>query len=184
MKFNLEDYEPVEERIKRFYADHEDGGIVTELLSTADNIDVAVVQASVMVGGEVRATGLAVELRDKELAKSKKGYEYESVNYTSWLENAETSAIGRALANYNYAGNKRPSREEMAKAKGPDKSPRDEVIAKIGEQVKAGDYNDAQKAQLREDIKKADLAKLESILEALKAGDYFFDDDIPFEEGA
>ena len=38
------------------------------------------------------------------------------VNSTSALENCETSAIGRALANANYAAKgKRPSREEMAK---------------------------------------------------------------------
>jgi hypothetical protein len=173
MKFNLEDYEPVEDRIKRFYADHEDGRITAELLSDPNNIATTVVKAYLYLGENLVATGLAFE-------KAGEGY----VNKTSHLENCETSAIGRALANYNYAGNKRASREEMTKAKGPEKSPRDGVIAKIGEQVKVGDYNDAQKAQLREDIKKADLAKLEGMLEALKAGDYFFDDDIPFEEGA
>jgi hypothetical protein len=38
------------------------------------------------------------------------------VNKTSALENCETSAIGRALANYQYQGsNKRASLEEMVK---------------------------------------------------------------------
>jgi hypothetical protein len=37
-------------------------------------------------------------------------------NQTAALENAETSAIGRALANCGFSGNKRASREEMAKA--------------------------------------------------------------------
>jgi hypothetical protein len=38
------------------------------------------------------------------------------VNSTSALENCETSAIGRALANGGYAAKgKRPSREEMSK---------------------------------------------------------------------
>jgi hypothetical protein len=36
-------------------------------------------------------------------------------NQTSALENCETSAIGRALANAGYSGNKRTTREEMAK---------------------------------------------------------------------
>jgi hypothetical protein len=41
------------------------------------------------------------------------------VNKTSALENGETSAIGRALANAGYAPKgKRPSREEMSKAAG------------------------------------------------------------------
>jgi hypothetical protein len=36
-------------------------------------------------------------------------------NKTSALENAETSAIGRCLANANYSGDKRVTREEMNK---------------------------------------------------------------------
>jgi hypothetical protein len=36
-------------------------------------------------------------------------------NKTSALENAETSSIGRALANANYSGDRRSSREEMEK---------------------------------------------------------------------
>jgi len=36
-------------------------------------------------------------------------------NKTSALENCETSAIGRALANCGYGGDKRVSREEMDK---------------------------------------------------------------------
>jgi hypothetical protein len=36
-------------------------------------------------------------------------------NKTSALENCETSAIGRALANMDMSGNKRTSREEMEK---------------------------------------------------------------------
>jgi len=42
------------------------------------------------------------------------------VNQTSALENCETSAIGRALANAGYAAKgKRPSREEMSKVVAP-----------------------------------------------------------------
>jgi hypothetical protein len=39
--------------------------------------------------------------------------QYETVNYTSWTENCEESAIGRALDNAGYASS--PSREEMQK---------------------------------------------------------------------
>ena len=113
-KFKMEDYDPVETRVKRFYGEHADGGIRTSLLTTPDNMDYVVVRAEVWIGDSLRATGLAQEIRDKELSQGKFG-EYESVNYTSWLENAETSAIGRALANFNYTGNKRASREEMQK---------------------------------------------------------------------
>jgi hypothetical protein len=62
-------------------------------------------------GGEdyrsLRATGYAEEVRGEG-----------NVNRTSHVENCETSAIGRALANLGYAGSdmtKRPSREEMQK---------------------------------------------------------------------
>ena len=61
-------------------------------------------------------------MRDTDAAPAATGYAHESVtsrgvNLTSALENCETSAIGRALANLGYAPKgKRPSREEMAKA--------------------------------------------------------------------
>ena len=103
--FNLDDYEPVEERIKRFYKDHDDGRITTDLLSDPNNMGTAVVKAFIYLGEVLVSTGLAYE-------KNGEGY----VNKTSHLENCETSAIGRALANFNYAGSKRPSREEMQKA--------------------------------------------------------------------
>lgn len=171
MKYNPEEYEPVEERIRRFYADHEDGCIITELLSSADNVDIAVVKAAVQINGQLRATGLAVEVRDKELQKSKKGYEYESVNYTSWLENAETSAVGRALANFNYAGSKRPSREEMDKVERMTRDPkkwgskdeRQQIIDEIAKIMKDPTFTDAQRDTVRNAILESDLVGLHDI---------------------
>ena len=59
------------------------------------------------------------EEQAEELCKST-GHAFEvdgtgMANQTAALENAETSSIGRALANMNLSGNKRTSREEMAK---------------------------------------------------------------------
>jgi hypothetical protein len=115
--FNLEDYETVEERIRRFYEDNPDGRIVSyELTGKADRAKgYWVVRAQVFTDHEdqhtnnPKASGLAFEIEGTSGA-----------NKTSALENAETSAIGRALANAGYSGNKRASREEMEKvARGP-----------------------------------------------------------------
>jgi hypothetical protein len=108
-QFNLNDYETVEERIRRFYKDNPDGRIITENQTTLQDRQVStwVVMASVYLNNETdkpKATGLAFEVDGVGMA-----------NKTSALENAETSAIGRALANAGYSGNKRASREEMAK---------------------------------------------------------------------
>lgn len=107
MAFNLQDYEPVEERLRRFWDEHHGGRIVTELVVAPEGQ--WIVKTSVWVdANEERATST--------------GYAHEvvterGVNSTSALENCETSSIGRALANLGYATKgKRPSREEMAKA--------------------------------------------------------------------
>jgi hypothetical protein len=103
--FNIEDYEPVEARLSRFWELHaEDGRIETELVS--HNSGHYIVKAIVFVGDRQVATGLADEHTEAK-----------GVNSRNALENAETSAIGRALANFNFAPKgKRPSREEMVKA--------------------------------------------------------------------
>ena len=116
-QFNLEDYETVEERIRRFLGDWPDGRIVTyELTSKRDREKgYWVVRAQVFLDHDdqhahcPKATGIAFEIEGTAGA-----------NKTASLENAETSAIGRALANAGYSGNKRASREEMEKvARGP-----------------------------------------------------------------
>ena len=103
--FNLEDYETVEERLVKFWADNKDGRVITSLLDFSSTR--FIVRAEIYRGSdsEVWATGLA-----EETVQGK------GVNATSALENCETSAIGRALANAGYATKgKRASREEMSK---------------------------------------------------------------------
>jgi hypothetical protein len=104
--FNLEDYEPVEERLDRWWKENPDGRISTELISFQGGQ--YIVQAYLFrtyLDSVAYSTGLAEEkISDR------------GVNATSALENCETSAIGRALANANLAAKgKRPSREEMKK---------------------------------------------------------------------
>jgi hypothetical protein len=106
--FNLEDYETVEDRLSKFWKDYPDGRISTQIIE--HTLQRFIVQAAIYrteVDAQAWSTGFAEE------TVSTRG-----VNSTSALENCETSAIGRALANAGYASKgKRPSREEMVKVK-------------------------------------------------------------------
>lgn len=120
MGFDLTNYETVKQRKKRFYVDFPDGRILVKNIS--DKIqDYAMIEATIFKNVKEQeknlpfSTGFALEIRDKEKSISSYGKEYESVNYTSWVENCEESAIGRALDNAGYAGNDKCSREEMEK---------------------------------------------------------------------
>jgi hypothetical protein len=104
--FNLSDYEPVEVRLEKFIKDYPSFRIATELeVVEASRYIVKAYLYKDASDGVAWATGYAEE------TVSSRG-----VNQTSALENCETSAIGRALANAGYAPKgKRPSREEMSK---------------------------------------------------------------------
>ena len=104
--FNLEEYETVESRLISYWKDHPDGQIHTSLLDSSGGRYI-VIASVYRTEADARpwTTGLAEE------TVAGRG-----VNATSALENCETSAIGRALANAGYATKgKRASREEMSK---------------------------------------------------------------------
>ena len=106
MSFNPADYAEVAERLPLFWKDCPRGRIITELI--VDDGERIVMKASLFPTYEDHhptTTGWAEEIRGSSM-----------VNKTSALENCETSAIGRALANYQFQGSKkRASLEEMVK---------------------------------------------------------------------
>jgi hypothetical protein len=127
--FNLEDYEPVEVRLEKFWKDNPDGRIYTELLeSTATRFVVFSSIYRTEADAHPWATGLASEtIADRGMLAS------------SALEICETSSLGRALANAGYSakvkgGNgKRPSREEMISATKAEMSKPKEFIPVVNE---------------------------------------------------
>lgn len=107
-RFDPNNYIDVAERIRRFYERHPEGRIVTKLENWGDQ---GIVFRALVYRDRTQpvdapdATGWAHEVPGA-------GH----VNQTNPVENCETSAIGRALANLGFPvkpGEPRPSREEM-----------------------------------------------------------------------
>lgn len=78
------DYAEVPQRIKAFRMVYPNGSIVTEMTSNSGGV--CVFRAVVSDGGNVLGTGTAYEREDSSF-----------INRTSYIENCETSAVGRAL---------------------------------------------------------------------------------------
>lgn len=118
-------YATVDARVLAFWELYPDGKIITELQS--DDGDRCVFKATVFSGEMPLSTGHAFELRSAS-----------PVNKTSYLENCETSAVGRALAFLGIGSNgsiasaeevsaaieqqtaKEPSKAKKAPQKAPD----------------------------------------------------------------
>lgn len=106
--FDLSKYIPVHTRIAEFYEKYPDGRIVTEIVNLNEDSGFVCIKASAFRNrdeAEPSATGHAFEIRGQG-----------DVNTTSFIENGETSAVGRALANLGFKiDNGIASREEMQK---------------------------------------------------------------------
>ena len=105
--FNIYDYVQVNERIEKFYEKYPEGSIQTEIQSNENGIVIF----------------KAYAYRTKEDTRPATGHAYEKegssfINKTSYIENCETSAVGRALAMLGFEIKKSiASREEVANAK-------------------------------------------------------------------
>jgi hypothetical protein len=173
MGFNLDDYEPVAARHARWLADHPNGRTITHMIS-APGADICVIRAELWLEDICIATGYAEEVRGSG-----------NVNRTSHVENCETSAVGRALANAGYAGsdvNKRPSREEMSKVQRMSQGT-DARMPSVQVTQPAGTASDKQVGFAKSLLKKAghpypqglesmDKRDMTALIDSLKAGTY------------
>jgi len=106
-KFNINDYEPVEERLARAVADHDDLRIITECVIPGTDGKWLFKATIYLTAGDQaaelpKATGWASEIEQGPQADFK-------------AELGETSAIGRCLANFGYTGNKKSKTTRMTK---------------------------------------------------------------------
>ncbi|MEZ5421725.1 MAG: hypothetical protein R2682_01355 [Pyrinomonadaceae bacterium] len=115
--FDLSKYIPVHTRIAEFYEKYPDGRIVTEIIRLNEDSGFVCIKAGAYRNRddvEPSSTGHAFEIRGQ-------GY----VNTTSFIENGETSAVGRALANLGFKiDNGIASREEMQKVERMTEAPK------------------------------------------------------------
>lgn len=107
MAWNLSEYEPVADRITRFWDQYPNGRIHTEIV-LINEIQV-VVKASVW-RDITEPMASTIDFAQETIGSS-------NINKGSFLENCATSAIGRALADLGFSPKgKRPSIEEMVSA--------------------------------------------------------------------
>lgn len=98
------EYETVALRVQKFKSSYPNHALTTEVLTR--DADCVVMKASIYnPEGRLIATGHAEEYRKAS-----------TINKTSALENAETSAIGRALAAFGLGGTEFATADEVANA--------------------------------------------------------------------
>ena len=125
MAFDLSAYETVAERLQRALTAHPDMRIITEIVDIARDPQSNrplqyIVKASIYLGDVLKAVDYAEEIVGSS-----------HINKTSALENASTSATGRALSLLGFLGTDpntkkpvRPTRQDMEKAERVTEAPK------------------------------------------------------------
>lgn len=99
------DYKTVAKRVDEFRKEYDTKMAIITSLVNIDEKSVVIKAEIIDETGRAIATGFAEEKREAS-----------QINRTSALENCETSAIGRALANFGLAGGEYASADEVANA--------------------------------------------------------------------
>ena len=110
MAFDLSQYEPVADRIARFWEQYPNGRIATRIIERTEK--------DIIVEAEIYTDRDDARPVTNDFAQESIGLS--QITKHSWLETCTTSAIGRALGDLNFAAKKngkiqRPSREEINK---------------------------------------------------------------------
>jgi hypothetical protein len=164
MLIHGKEYAEVKDRIKQFRKDNPDWSITTELLHHAPNMEWVFFKAVVAdPAGTQMFTGHAFEERTSDVKE---------VNFTSWVENCETSAIGRVLANMSIQlSDQRPSAEEMQKVERMKASPATPTVTKtpfLRKKIEQGPTKSAT------DSAKGDVMRLKGALTHIMGHDLAF----------
>jgi len=152
MAFDLSQYEPVSDRITKFWAKWPEGRLHTEIV-LINETEVVVKALAFTDKDDARPT--AVDFAQETRNSS-------HINKNNFLENASTSAIGRVLNTVGISskGGKRPSREEMIKVVSAQRN----FLEEASDAAAAFDLE-----KLRAIYKSAELSQVDNeILDAIK----------------
>lgn len=110
MAYNQAEYESVAERLTRFKGDHPNFRMFSEIAGHT-----ALEESGTRWIIKVTLFRDAADEHPVSTGYAEERDGGQGANRAAALENAETSSLGRALANAGYAGSKRVTREELAK---------------------------------------------------------------------
>lgn len=137
MQIHGKEYAEVKDRITEFRKVYPTWSILTDVPYHAMDFSWAVFKATLVSPDGQKFDGWAYEERTEDSKQ---------VNFTSWVENCETSAIGRALANMGLQlSEQRPSAQEMQKVERMTSAPVEVKKLKLRGVTQAGETSEKDK---------------------------------------